>query len=327
MGQEGARVRGISVAGARDGGKENGMNGKNVLICVLTYNNCADTLACLASLMRLDYEGYDILVIDNGSTDASTLEIARRYPGIEIVRMETNMGAAAGRNVGIERALQGEYAYVFFVDNDAVVEPSTLTELTAEAERDDRLAAVGAMTYYSGRDKCIWHNGGRVCWRTGRFSDVEQGVIDSGQFTSVKYVDSFPIGFGIVRTDAIRRAGMIDERYFIYYEEADWHARMRKDGYCVAVTPRAKIFHKVSSSLGIESPEFYYYRTRNRLLFMRKNATRFQLVCFSLFFLYDFLCNTLLTLYLSKKNGQFKAALWGVCDFLRGRFGKCPHIF
>jgi len=303
--------------------------GKKVIICVLTYNNCQDTLNCLRSLQSLAYDRNvcRTVVVDNGSTDMTALEVAKRYPDVEIIRKETNTGAAAGRNAGIAYALNGEWEYIFFIDNDALVEPGTLGELIRTAESDPKLAAVGAITYYAGDRTKVWNYGGRVDWCRGEFFGFEQGVVDRGQYDSVREVDSFPIGFGIVRTEVIRKVGILDERYFIYYEEADWHARMRKAGYRLAVTPRAKIYHKVSSAFGLESPAFYYFRTRNRLLFMWKNAPRLQLALFLFWFLYDVSCHTMLTLYLSGKPAQMRGALLGVRDFTRGRFGKCPYNF
>jgi len=299
--------------------------GNRILICVLTYNSAQETLACVASLKALREDPIDIVVIDNGSTDDTERHIRNAYSDITYVKNAVNSGAAGGRNIGLARVLKGGWDYVFFVDNDAVVDPEALGELIRCADEDRSLAAVGAITYYAGEKTKIWNFGGRIDWLRGRFYDGCQGADDAGQFADVKECDSFPIGFGIVRTEAIRKVGLLDERYFIYHEEADWHARMKRAGYRLAVTPRAKIYHKVSQSIGMETPAFHYYRTRNRLLFMQKNAPRLALAGFCFFFLYDFLFNTMLTLYLNGKRPHMRAALRGVADFLRRRFGKCAY--
>ena len=208
------------------------------------------------------------------------------------------------------------------MDNDAVVEDATLTELVKVAESDPKVAAVGAKAYYYEQRQKIWNFGGRIDWVRGKFFDTEQNEFNRESFKTEKETDTFPIGFGITRTDVIKKAGKIDERYFIYYEETDWHIRMKRLGYKLMVTSKARIWHKVSSSLGKESAAFYYYRTRNRLLFMYKNAPKIKFCLFMLYFLYDFTYNTWLTLYLSRRPKECRAALWGIIDFLRGKSGK-----
>lgn len=298
------------------------MLNKKVIICIVNWNDYRKTIECLESLKQLKYENFRILLIDNGSVDGSIEKITKQYPCLLLFSLKHNIGAAAGRNIGIDYALNSGFDYIFFLDNDAVVESSTLDELIRVAEDRPDVAAVGAKTYYFNEPKKIWNFGGRINWLKGRFFDTCQGKSDQENFSEVKEVDSFPIGFGIVRCGAIKKVGKIEENYFIYYEEADWHIRMRKLGYKLAAVAQAHIRHNFSSSLGMESPYFYYYRTRNRLLFMLKNAPKIYLVFFFLYFLYDFTYHTLLTLYLSKKPQQLRAAVIGLLDFFRGRFGK-----
>jgi len=293
-----------------------------VYIMLISFNQEKDTLECLHSLRSLDYKNYRVILVDNGSVDSLSEKVYSDFKDIKLIKLNSNVGAAAGRNIGINYALKKGCEYIFFLDNDAVVEPSTLTELVKVAETDSKIVAVGAKTYYYDEPKKIWNFGGKICWLKGKFIDTQQGKFDNGQFDSGKEVDTFPIGFGIVRTDVIKKVGEIDERYFVYYEETDWHVRMKRVGHRIVVTPKAKIWHKASSALGMESPFFYYYRTRSRLLFMFKNAPKIYLPFFFLYFIYDFSYNTLLTLFLSERPNQLHAAVIGLFDFIRGRFGK-----
>lgn len=295
---------------------------KKVLIAVVNWNDYKATLECLESLELLDYNNFEILLIDNGSTDGSADKIIERYPDIRLFKIKTNLGAAGGRNLSIEYALNSDYDYIFFLDNDAIVEKNTLKELIAVAEKYPSIAAVGAKTYYFHNQQKIWNFGGKISWFRGKFIDSHQGEFDNLQLESEKQVDTFPIGFGIVKTETIRGIGKLDERYFIYYEETDWHVRMRKHGYELIMAPKARIYHKRSSSLGSESPYFYYYRTRNRLLFILKNSPKFYLPFFLLYFIHDFLYDSILTLYLSKKRQELRASIIGLLDFALARFGK-----
>jgi GT2 family glycosyltransferase/ADP-heptose:LPS heptosyltransferase len=301
---------------------EKGQVKNKILVIIVSWNQRDDSLRCLESVRRLDYKEYDILFIDNGSLDGTPDVVRQSFPGIFMIGLRTNIGAAAGRNIGIRFARENGYEYIFFLDNDAIVDPPALTELLRSAESSPLVAGVGAKSYYLNVPRKIWNFGGRLNYLKGLFSDTYQGIVDDGQFEQIKEVDSFPIGFGLIKTEAIKRIGEIDERYHIYYEEADWNIRMRKAGFRLLVNPRAKIWHNRSSSLGMESGNFYYYRTRNHLLFVRKNIPWFFQPTAYAYFLLNYFYHGLLTSYLSKRPEQVRATVIGVLDFMRGEFGK-----
>lgn len=293
-----------------------------VLIAIVSYNGLKHTVRCLDSLKKLKYCNYEILLIDNGSTDGTSDEVETKCQKVTLIQLKKNTGATGGRNTAIEYALKSDCEYVFFLDNDTFVDENALTALVDLAESDETIAAVGTKAYYYEEKNRIWYFGSHINWFCGSFVDSKQGEIDSGQLEQIREIDTFPIGFGIVRTDVIRRIGKIDDDYFIYYEESDWQMRMKRLGYKLFVTPKAKIWHNFSSSLGGETPRFYYYRNRNRLLFMWKNAPKINFPIFLIYFTFDFLYKTILTLYLSKKPIQLKASVMGVFDFFRGAWGE-----
>src|SRR5512140_2899001 len=95
-----------------------------VLVVVLGWNGAADTLACLASLERLDYPAFDVLVIDNGSRTSVAPEVRRRFPRCRTLELPANLGYAGGNNVGLREALAGGYEFAWVLNNDTVVDPS-----------------------------------------------------------------------------------------------------------------------------------------------------------------------------------------------------------
>ncbi|NOZ64465.1 MAG: glycosyltransferase [Caldiserica bacterium] len=293
-----------------------------VLIGILTWNKKDKLFACLDSIKKLNFKNYQVLVVDNGSSDGTSSLIKKKSPEITLITLKKNLGAAGGRNVIIGYFLErGDWDYLFFLDDDAVVERDTLREMVRIAE-EKNAGVVGAKVLYYNRPEIIWCAGGAyIDWKRGRFHGSKQGDIDKREDISCE-VDTVPIGFSLVSREAIEKAGNIDEKFFIYYEESDWHVRVKRAGFKIFYAPRAKICHKVSSSLGLESPSFYYYRTRNRLLFMRKNAKRKDFFLFMPYFLWDFNYNTLLTLLMNRMRPQFKAAMLGFIDFFRGKFGE-----
>jgi len=293
-----------------------------VLIGILTWNKKDKVLACLDAAKKLDFKDYQVLVVDNGSSDGTASFIKKFFPDITLITLQKNLGAAGGRNVIIGYFLErGDWDYLFFLDDDAVVESNTLEEMVRIAEKK-KAGVVGAKVLYHSRPGLIWCAGGAyIDWKRGRFHGSRQGEIDKGEDFPYE-VDTVPIGFSLVSREAVRKAGEIDERFFIYYEESDWQVRIKRAGVKISYAPAAKIWHKVSSSLGLESPSFYYYRTRNKLLFMRKNAKKIDFFFFIPYFLWDFTYSTLLTLLVNRMREQLKAALLGFVDFLRGEFGE-----
>lgn len=295
-----------------------------VLVLILTYNQKEQTLECLACLKASSYSNYKIVVVDNGSCDNSSEEIKRLHPEVRLILLEDNTGCSGGRATGGEYFLNNSDAeFLFLLDNDAIVNHDTLEELIKVISQDRSLAAVGAHVYYYKQPQRFWYAGGsKINWIKGIFYDSGQKEIDHGQYNKIRDVDTIIGCASLFRKDAMKKVGNFDKHYFYGNEESDLSIRMKKAGFRIVTAPKAKIFHNPSSCLGLESANYYYYRTRSRLRFMWENAPRFSLPIFFLYFIYDFTYNVLLTLYLSGKYKQMQAALLGVFDFFRGVTGK-----
>ena len=297
-----------------------------VVVATLTWNQKADVLECLSTLVKLDYPNYEIVVIDNGSVDGTSEAVQEKYPGVRIVRNSENLGCAEGVNGEIRAALQANADYLFIIANDATVEPPTLSELVRMAEKDPRLGMVHPKVYCYNRPNRIWYaRGAKIDWLRGRFVGSVQNVEDDGSYDEECEAEFFPGGFTLVRMEAAKKAGFLDPDYFIFLDDTDWSFRIHQAGYTGRYAPRARAWHKPSSSVGMESESFYYYRTRNRLFFFKKYSPPGIFPIFFLYFLYELFFQILLTLYLSNRKSQIKAALRGVFDFLRGRRGPWKY--
>src|SRR5689334_5978258 len=106
-----------------------------VYVAVLAWNHKDETIATLESLHQAEYSNLRFVVADNGSTDGTAETLRERFPDVEIVRSETNIGIAGGYNLGIEHALKNGAAYVLVANNDIVVEPAMIGTLVAALER------------------------------------------------------------------------------------------------------------------------------------------------------------------------------------------------
>ncbi len=298
-----------------------------VVIIVLTYNGIDDTLACLASLNRLDYpaDRYDVVIVDNASRDGTPDRARQAFPGVTVIENGANLGFAAGNNVGLRHAQRHGYDYVLLLNNDTEVAPDMLTQLVAAAERDPAIAAVGPIIYYYAAPQRVWSAGGSIDWKRGlcRMAGEED---DHGQYPArdVDFVSGCAM---LIRVAALPAVGLLDERFFMYFEETEWCARATRAGYRCHFTPAAKVWHKIPLNARFDREYLAYYMTRNRLLFLRATQAGWRTWLDALI-RQDL--RTYLSLWLRPKwrTRSGRIGMWlGWRDFWRGRFGPAPTAY
>ena len=296
---------------------------KKIAILILNHKQDELTLECLDSLKKVNYDNFEIILVNNESQGRFPVEWDRKMPALNIIEAKDNLGCAGGRNAGIDYYLRNSDAgYLFFLDNDTVVDKDILIELVKVAESKLDAGLVGMKVYYFSEPNKFWIAGGaKLDVKRGCFYDSGQNEIDSGQYDSgSRDVDSIPGGFTFIKRKVIELVGKLDERFFIYYEDPDWCWRLKKHGLKIVFAPCAKVWHKASSSLGRESASFYYYRTRNRLLFMWKNFSKITFLIFLFNFFIEFVRSNIVGFIRARKFRLFYASLLGVYDFFAGRF-------
>ncbi len=243
-------------------------NWPSVAIIVLNWNGREDTLACLDSLARLEYPSSHIIVVDNGSTDGSPEAIRRAFPQAEVLETGRNLGYAGGNNWGLKVALARPFPYILLLNNDTLVAPDFLTHLV-NAAADRTVGIAGPTIYYADWPEVIWTAGGAIDWRRGDTHMVGLDQPDQGQFGSVPREVDFVSGCAmLIRRDVLECVGLLDERFFLYYEEVEWCVRARRAGFRILHVPQAKVWHRIAPQAQAESPAIHYYMTRNRLLFL-----------------------------------------------------------
>jgi len=252
-----------------------------VAIIILTWNQRDVTLECLASIEELGYpaERLHIIVVDNGSADGTSQAIRQRYPSVTVISNGENLGFAEGNNVGIRHALQGAPDYVMLLNNDTVLDPPMLNELLAVAESAPTIGIVGPKMLYFDRPDVIWCAGNRIDWRTGETTRLHAEQHDPGSDEEPREVDFITACAICLRREVIEAIGLLDPRFFIYYEETDWCRRAHAAGWRILYVPRARLWHKVSAAMGVASPATEYYMTRNMLLFLTKHRRGLKRWC------------------------------------------------
>jgi GT2 family glycosyltransferase len=295
----------------------------HVSVILLNWNQPEFTLDCLDSLQTIDYPAFDVIVVDNGSVDGSPARIRAAYPELTLIENSRNLGFAAGNNVGIAHALANGADYVLLLNNDTEVAPNLLRALVDVAECDSRIGAVGPKIYYYDHADVIWSAGGAVN-RFGEPRHLQENQLDVESLASPQDVDYVTGCALMVRRQVIEELGPLDARFFIYFEETEWCARMRRAGFRIVYVPHARMWHKISMTARTTSRRYLYLMTRNRLLYLRLSRASPLAICGATF---DLL-RTAGSWMLKPRNRAMRpystALLRGVFDFAMGRFGAPP---
>lgn len=316
-----------------------------IAIVVLNWNGRDDTLACLSSVGKIAYPNFRVIVVDNGSADDSVAAIRAAFPDVEIIETGRNLGFAGGNNVGIRRALAQSADYVLLLNNDTEVDPGILSAFVAAAERFPDAGVFSGKIYYHAEPNRIWYAGGQWNPKNARFDLVGEGLLDNG----INYSNTCETGYAcgcafFLPAGRLREIGLLDEDFFLYFEETDWCFRAKAAGHSSNFVPDAKLWHKVSVSFGGEgSPLALYFITRNRLLWARRHAgfwTRLRVYWMATWSLFARFGGGLagrrmadtFTLRRWKwsvldafADPQNLAFYLGFRDFWLGRFGNCPE--
>jgi GT2 family glycosyltransferase len=249
-------------------------------IVTVLYNSDNVLPGFFASLAKQVGIRYRLYVLDNSATDSGTKiseSLAAEY-GIDAVCVfnNANVGVAKGNNQGIELALKDGCTQVLLANNDTEFGPSTILDLW-QALDGGREQAVTPKIYYFEGDRLIWYGGGHInAWlmRSPHYGDRQT---DQGQLDHQQYVHYAPTCFMLLDRAVFDKVGLMDERYFVYSDDADFVWRMNKQGLRIRYAPGALVLHKVSSSTGGGlSPFSLYYTNRNRIFFIRKNLRGVQ---------------------------------------------------
>lgn len=246
-----------------------GVTNPRVLAIVLNWRQPEMTLACVRALQAMACPGLDILVVDNGSGAAFTAVLAAQ-DGWRLLTLPANLGFAGGNNRGLELALAEGYDHALIVNNDAFAAPDMLLRLLAEAAPD--IALLTPKILYESDPGRIWFAGGRCAPRTLDLRDTGQGALDGPQFAASRDVDYLVGTCWLVNLTAVRQVGLLDDSFFMYFEDLDWSLRFRQAGYRLRLVAPARLFHRVAMSTGgtDDTPLRRYYLAYSSVVFWRR---------------------------------------------------------
>lgn len=265
---------------------------KKIAIILLNYKSKHETIECVSSLAKINHKGYElqIVVVDNSPHDSEyylKTEISKhRSVPCELIESQNNTGFTGGNNIGIAHALANGFNYILILNNDTIVDKDFLENLLTEAEKNKNCGILVPKIYFaSGHEfhkkrytkkdlgNVIWYAGGTIDWKNiiGHHRGVDE--VDTGQFDKSESTEYATGACMLIKREVIEKVGMFDEKYFLYYEDADLSMRSKKAGWQITYVPKSKIWHKNASSTGGSGSNLQdYYITRNRLLFAKRYA-------------------------------------------------------
>lgn len=294
----------------------------SLAIIIVNWNGYQYTKNCLCSLRGIQYEDYEIILVDNGSKDKSGDELKFEFPEITLISLESNTGFTGGNNIGIEYALSTNKEFVMLLNNDTVVTPDFAQILVSKLNSDDKIGAVQPKIMLNEDRETIW-NGGTdfsTTWTTTK--TLGTGQKDKGQFNLPKEVPWITGCCFLARTSIIKEVGLLDNHFFAYYEDVDWSFRITKAGYKLIYEPDAMIFHEVGKANenmetfgeGNLSPFSHYVNVRNHIFIVRKYAKG---ILWTTSFLYQFYKLFGYSLYFLFR-GRFKKLKASIRGFYHG---------
>ncbi len=254
---------------------------KLVSIVIPNWNGIKFIKVCLESVLQSTFTNYEVIVVDNGSTDGSrelVEDLFHRVGGTEgpptrctchMVRLSKNLGFARACNEGIKAA---EGKYVVLLNNDVEVEKTWLRELVEGMERHPECGmGTSKMVQYDNREQ-LYNTGDLFnIWCTGGARGF--GEIDCGQYDEEDYIFGACAGAGIYKKSLFKRIGLFDEDFFIFSEDVDLNIRAQCVGERCIFLPKAVVYHWGTATVGFHSNRHVFLGARNDLFVLVKNYT------------------------------------------------------
>lgn len=275
------------------------MNLPSVSIIFPIFNGGKQPLECLMSISRLNYpkNKLEVIVVDNGSTDQSTVQIEKQFPKTILLKNKTNLGFAKAVNIGI-RASSSDF--ILITNDDVIFDKNSLKNLATATSKT--IGALGG----SVREKNRVSLGYRMNHWTGAIYPVNKTEAN---------IDWIPGCALLVPKKVIKRLGGLDECFSHFFEDVDLCLRIKLNGYKLVSIPEAKFFHKGSKTADKNKPKKYYQWYKNKFRFILKNLPIYNIL--SILFLQLFLITPYRAIFLGDSMFYLaiKGFFWNMLNF------------
>ena len=238
-----------------------------ISIVILNWNGLEDTKLCLEHVFKLDYDNYEVIVVDNGSSEKDKKYLSK-LKNIIYIDNPVNRGFAGGQVDGYKKA-KGEF--ILLLNNDAVIKADYIKQALPLFE-DKKVAAVGGRSYFWNEKEPIFNESNRF-YSYMEIDPIRAETTLQMSDNNIQEVNTISGSAVMVRKDVIEKYGYLWEPYFAYYEETDLFARYKRAGYQILYNPKMQIWHKNGASSGAQGGSFFFYFHiyRNRYMYAMRN--------------------------------------------------------
>lgn len=256
-------------------------------VVILHYKGIENTLSCISSLYQKasNSEVYYTVVVAN-SDGGIKKAVSTHHRQTDIIVNRSNLGFSGGNNIGISWALKKGCDFIILLNNDAEIETGLIERLTQFAGKNPQIGLISPKIYFAplseyhqekyrqkDRGKVIWYAGGEMDWNNCYASHRGVDMVDRGQYDDIEETDFATGCCMLITRKVVEKIGLLDEKYFLYYEDVDYSLRARDAGFKIMYFPSTCLWHKNADSSGRPgSPVHIYYQTRNRLYLGYKYA-------------------------------------------------------
>lgn len=241
-----------------------------VFVVILNYNGIETLNDCLTSVFKSSYNNFEIVVVDNDSKDGSFEQARHNFSRAHFIKNSSNAGFAQGNNVGIRFALEKFADFVFILNNDTLIEKDTILTLVKHAVKEKEAGILSPLIKKTDDDE-IWFAGGILDWKKMRAEHL---------FTTLSndpYESQYLSGCSmLIKKDVFKKIGLFDERYFLYYEDADLSYRARLAGFKLLLVPQTSIIHLEQSNQKNNS-KLYWLVLSGLIFFLTHSKTKQKL--------------------------------------------------
>jgi len=247
-----------------------------VSVIIPVYNGEKDIEDCILSILNQNYQNYEIIAVDNNSSDGSSDIISEKFPHVKLLRMKYNAGFAGSVNYGIKMS-NGDV--ICILAQDTIVNNDFLTNGVNILYSDDKIGIVSPkIKFYN--ENLIWYAGGKILSARELIknkdikitSHIGKFELDDGRFDNISETDYATGCAMMIRREVINKIGLLDDRYFMYFEDVDWCIRAVNKGYKIYYVPSMVAYHKIAKKENITiNKSVVYLISLFRFLIKRMN--------------------------------------------------------
>lgn len=284
-------------------------------VVILQYNQAEATLKCLESILKNNYEDFFVVLVDNCSNEKNFNKIKdKEYEKVKVIRNSENSGYGGGNNLGADFAIKNGADFILILNNDTTVPQNIISELVKKARQDMVLSVPineGHETIY----------GGMYRWLSTEGRHLKSPTQISPPLTYLVGACLF------IPKNIWQSVGPIDDNYFLYFEDMDYCARIKKAGFGLNIINSVNISHEVSlSTKKLGNPALFYLHYRNSLIFQSRFAPWYMKIILP-FYIGFMLLKIAGRLILQKDKKITKAMAFGIKDYLFKKYGKPEYEF